>query len=123
MKQKLTNSIDEFRQKYENALVLEDDFDFYVKCDFESIENDPEVKQRKFFTMYNQDLFPKFLDYLNAIGYKDMFVLTCLGTQFYTYPKYAEIGKKNILRHLSDRAKEYKQKAEEIETLLQNYSY
>ena len=124
MKQRLTNSIDEFRKKYgESAYILEEDFDFCIKCDYESLENDPEVKQRCYLSWNNKDHFSKFLDYLNAVGYKDMFVLDYKGTQFYAYPEYVEKGKKNILKYLSGLAKGYRQKAEEIEALIQNYSY
>lgn len=125
MELKLTNSIEEFRKKYGIfAPTLEDDFNIFIDTDFESLENEPEIKQRGFIVMHNEELFRKFLDFLNVIGmYNDMFVLICEDRQYYAYPKYAEIGKINILKDLADEAERYKKKAKEIEPQIQKYSY
>lgn len=51
-----------------------------------------------------------------------MFVLIYEGRQYYAYPRYAKMGKKNILKALAEEAKRYKQKAQKIEALLQEYN-
>lgn len=125
MKPELTNSIYRFRKKYgTRASIMEEDFNNYISLDFESLKNDSENKLRGYIVMYNEKLFREFQDYLNAIGmYDDMFVLFYEGRQYYTYPEYAEIGKRNILKALADEAEKYKQKAKNIEALLQEYDY
>lgn len=121
----LTSSIEQFREKYGTfALTMEEDFENCINNDFEALKNAPESNQRGYIIMHNEDLFREFSDYLNAIGmYTDMFVLIYEGRQYYAYPEYAEIGKRNILKALADEAERYKQKAKKIETLLQGYGY
>lgn len=125
MKPELTNSIEQFRKKYgSHALVLEEDFDNFISLDFELLENNSETKQRGYIVMHNEDLFREFLDYLSAIGmYDDMFVLIYEGRQYYAYPEYTKIGKRNILKALAEEAEKYKKKAKKIESLIQEYNY
>lgn len=125
MKLKLTNSIDQFREKYGiRAITMEEDFDNFISLDFESLTNDPESKQRGYVVMHNEELFHEFSDYLNAIGmYENMFVLRLEGRQYYAYPEYTEIGKANILKALADEAERYKQKAKKIESIIQEHGY
>lgn len=125
MKLNLTNSIEQFREKYGTyASMMEDDFENFIRLDYESLKNDSETKQRGYIVMHNEDLFREFLDYLNAVGmYDNMFVLICEDRQYYAYPEYAEIGKINILKALADEAEKYKQKAKKIEALIQEQSY
>lgn len=60
---------------------------------------------------------------VTAIGkYEKMFVLIYEGRQYYAYPRYAKMGKKNILKALAEEAERYKQKAQKIEALLQEYN-
>lgn len=125
MKLESTNSIEQFREKYGiRSLTMEEDFDNFISLDLETLANVPEARQRGYIVMHNDDLFREFSDYLNAIGmYDGMFVLIYEGRQYYAYPEYTKIGKRNILKALADEAERHKQKAKKIESLIQEYNY
>lgn len=112
-------NIEQFRKKYGAfASMLEEDLNYIIHCDMEDFETDPEMKQRGFKTMSNRELFSQFIDYAKAIGmYDEMFFLSLpCGEQYYTY---TELGKNNIIKHISGIAEEYKAKARQLEKIIE----
>ena len=108
---KPTKTIKEFREKYsKDALRMEEDFLFIMKEDRENLKRVLEYKDKGYFVMNNQRMFFEFIDYANAIGQEDMFFLiTPFGEQYYAY---SEVGKANILKHLSEITEKLKRRSE-----------
>lgn len=112
-------NIEQFREKYGTlAPSLEEYFNYAISLDLEDFKTDPELKQRGFQTMENQELFLQFIDYTKAIGkYDEMFFLELpSGSGYYAYEEY---GKRNIIKHISDTAESYRAKAMELEKIIE----
>lgn len=115
-------NIEQFREKYgAQALMLEEDFDYIINNDMEALRTDPECKKRGFRTMENHELLLPFIDYTKAIGkFDEMFFLELpTGTCYYAYEEY---GKCNIIKHIVNRAENYKAKARELEEIIREVS-
>lgn len=112
--------IEDFRRKYGKlASRLEEGFSYKIKNDMENFETDPELKERGFITMSNQERFLQFVDYIHAVGKSNemFFLISPTGEQYYAYSK---SGRENIIKRLEKKAEYYQKEWEKLTDFLRS---
>lgn len=109
---------EQFKEKYGkfSARVAED-IEFIFLQDKEALKSDKEIKERRYFVIYNPELSEQLMDYAKAFGSFDhmFFLIDPWNSCFYAYD---DKGKRNIIKDIAELRDQFLERASMLDTLI-----